>query len=160
MNVKSTPFGDPNDTFFEREVNSLKELMSKTGTLDNPYLYCPSPLMDLCLLHHPPGEFESKRNNFNCTSSGMLTEVDLFMVAPQPQSQSVAKSIDSGAIAQSKSAKSTKSISKKSESKSYPDAKKKSKTQSPKLNTSIVTAEEIPAVSGRNIIRINCKEQK
>ena len=52
-------FGDPSDTYFEREAQSYMGLLSKSGTVDNPYLYLPTALMELCLLHHGPGEFQN-----------------------------------------------------------------------------------------------------
>jgi hypothetical protein len=42
MNVKSGAFGDPSDTYFEREGNALSDLLSKSGTLDNPLPVPPS----------------------------------------------------------------------------------------------------------------------
>lgn len=56
LSVKSAVFADPTDTFFEREIANLKELLSKVGTVGNPYLFLPPTLQKLCLLHHPPGK--------------------------------------------------------------------------------------------------------
>ena len=58
MNVKHAAFADPSDTYFEREGDALKDLLTKSGTAENPYLYLPPTLTKLCLFHHPPGEVE------------------------------------------------------------------------------------------------------
>ena len=58
LNVKTSAFADPTDTSFEKETQLYEELLSKSGTVDNPYLYLPQGIMKLCLTLHPPSELK------------------------------------------------------------------------------------------------------
>lgn len=56
--MKTSAFADPTDTSFEKETHLYEELLSKSGTVDNPYLYLPPNIMKLCLTLHPPSELK------------------------------------------------------------------------------------------------------
>jgi hypothetical protein len=152
LNVKTAPFADQSDNSFEKETQSYQELLSKSGTVDNPYLYLPPNMMKLCLLHHPPSELEQYYMSISSRTWPFQKyaelSVKMFLISAKPAAQA--------SKVQDEQKDKPKVAEKKSGTRKSP-SKPKKQTSTPTAPDTTVIEAQVPFISGTDKIRIYFK---